>query len=133
MMVQKVFMIIDDDKDDRFFFKEALKKMLHSPICLEADGGVEALQLLRKVEQLPDFIFLDINMVRMDGRECLTELKKDAKLKNVPVIMYSTSSTEESIAEFLKLGAAGYLNKPMDMKMLPEQILAAIRKRTTLL
>jgi len=132
-MVQKVFMIIDDDKDDRFFFKEALKKMLHSPICLEADGGVEALQLLRKVEQLPDFIFLDINMVRMDGRECLTELKKDAKLKNVPVIMYSTSSTEESIAEFLKLGAAGYLNKPMDMKMLPEQILAAIRKRTTLL
>jgi len=133
MMVQKVFMIIDDDKDDRFFFKEALKKMLHSPICLEADGGVEALQLLRKVEQLPDFIFLDINMVRMDGRECLTELKKDAKLKNVPVIMYSTSSTEESIAEFLKLGAAGYLNKPMDMKKLPEQILAAIRKRTTLL
>lgn len=132
-MVQKVFMIIDDDKDDRFFFKEALKKMLHSPICLEADGGVEALQLLRKVEQLPDFIFLDINMVCMDGRECLTELKKDAKLKNVPVIMYSTSSTEESIAEFLKLGAAGYLNKPMDMKMLPEQILAAIRKRTKLL
>jgi DNA-binding NarL/FixJ family response regulator len=42
------------------------------------------------------------------------------------VIMYSTSFSERSIAEFLKLGAAGYLNKPMDMKMLPEQILAAI-------
>jgi len=127
-MVQKFFMIIDDDKDDRFFFKEALKKMLPSSICLEANGGIEALELLRTAEQLLDFIFLDINMSRMDGRECLKELKKDAKLKNISVIMYSTSSTEESIAEFLKLGASSYLNKPTDMNKLPEQILEAISR-----
>ena len=127
-MVQKIFMIIDDDQDDRFFFKEALKKMLPSSICLEANGGIEALQLLRTAEQLPDFIFLDINMSRMDGLECLKVLKKDAKLKNISVIMYSTSFTEESIAEFRQLGASSYLNKPTDMNKLPEQILEAIRR-----
>jgi len=125
-MIQKIFMIIDDDSDDRFFFKEAIKKMLPPPICLEADSGIAALELLRSAEQLPDFIFLDINMSRMDGRECLTELKKDAKLKSISVIMYSTSSSEKSIAEFFKLGALSYLNKPTDLNKLSEQIYEAI-------
>jgi len=128
MVAQKIFMIIDDDADDRMFFKEALKEMLPSSACLEANGGIEALQQLRNTEQLPDFIFLDINMPRMDGRECLKELKRDAELKNIIVIMYSTSFTVESIDEFYKLGASSYLNKPTDMNKLPEQILEAIRR-----
>lgn len=128
MIAQNFFMIIDDDEDDRMFFKEALKKMLTSSVCLEANGGVEALRQLRKAEQTPDFIFLDINMPRMDGRECLKELKKDAKLKSIAVIMYSTSFTEESIAELHALGAFGYLNKPTDMNKLPGQIFEAIRR-----
>ena len=127
-MVQKMFMIIDDDSDDRMFFAEALDQMLSSTVCLEANGGIEALQQLRKAEKLPDFIFLDINMPRMDGRECLKELKKDAKLKSIPVIMYSTSFTAESIDEFRKLGASSYLNKPTDLNKLPAQILEAIRR-----
>ncbi len=127
-MNEKTLMIIDDDADDRMLFKEALKEMLPPSICLEANGGIEALQLLRKAEQLPDFIFLDINMPRMDGRECLKELKKDAKLTHIPVIMYSTSFTDKSIAEFRKLGASSYLNKPMNINKLPEQILIAMTK-----
>ena len=128
MMNEKIFMIIDDDADDRMFFKEALKEMLPSSVCLEANGGIAALEVLHNAEQLPDFIFLDINMPRMGGRECLKELKKNAKLKSIPVIMYSTSFTEESINEFYKLGASSYLNKPTDMNKLPEQILEAIRR-----
>jgi len=128
MMDKKIFMIIDDDSDDIMFFKEALKEMLPSSVCLEANGGIEALQLLRKSEKLPNFIFLDMNMPRMDGRQCLKELKKDAKLKSIPVIMYSTSFTEESINELHKLGASSYLNKPSDMNKLPAQILEAIRR-----
>ncbi len=128
MMNEKIFMIIDDDADDRMFFKEALKEMLPSSVCLEANDGIAALEVLHNAEQLPDFIFLDINMPRMGGRKCLKELKKNAKLKSIPVIMYSTSFTEESINEFYKLGASSYLNKPTDMNKLPEQILEAIRR-----
>lgn len=119
-------MIVDDDLDDRFFFKEAIEGMLNSNVCREANDGVEALNQLRKEVQLPDFIFLDVNMPRMGGRECLIELKKDAKLKNIPVIMYSTSFSKESVEEFRILGSAHYLNKPTDMNILPEQILIAV-------
>ena len=128
MINKKGFMIIDDDDDDRFFFKSALMEMLPTSICFEANGCIEALQQLRMGEQLPDFIFLDINMPRIDGRECLKELKKDAKLAHIPVIMYSTSFNDASIAEFSKLGAASYLNKPTNITKLPEQILIAMTK-----
>lgn len=119
-------MIIDDDADDRFFFKSALSKMRLTMDCIEVNGGKEALELLRKAIQLPDYIFLDINMPRIDGRECLKQLKSDEKLKHIPVIMYSTSFSEESIIEFHKLGALSCLFKPTDLKKLPAQILEAI-------
>ena len=126
---KKYFMIIDDDEDDRMFFKQALNEMLTSSLSLEAKDGIEALQLLGKTERKPDYIFLDINMPRMDGRECLLELKSDATLKSIPVIMYSTSFTDDSIAELLALGASGYLNKPTDMNKLPAQILETIKDK----
>jgi len=131
-MAEKFFMIIDDDTDDRIFFKEALNEIFPSAACLEANGGIEALQLLQKTEQLPDFIFLDINMPRMDGQECLKELKKVEKLNSIPVIMYSTFFSEERIDEFRKIGASSYLTKPTDMNKLPEQVLEAIKKSTDL-
>ena len=121
-------MVIDDDKDDRFFFREALTEMLSAAVCLEAKDGVDALHLLGKAEQLPDFIFLDVNMPRMDGKECLKNLKKDANLRNIPVIMYSTSFSKESIEEFLALGSYYHLIKPTDMNKLPEQITIALTK-----
>ncbi len=123
-------MIIDDDEDDRFFFNEAIEGMLNSSICREANDGLDALSQLRKAEQLPDFIFLDVNMPRMDGRECLKELKKEAKLRNIPIIMYSTSFSEESIKEFRTLGSSYCLLKPTDMNKLSEQILMATSRST---
>ncbi len=121
-------MIIDDDQDDRFFFKEAIEGIFNSSLCLEAKDGADALNQLRKAKQLPSFIFLDLNMPRMDGRECLKELKKDVKLKNTPVIMYSTYFSDESIEEFRSLGAFHYLNKPTNVNILPQQILEAIAR-----
>lgn len=123
-------MIIDDDEDDKFFFKEATESMLISSVCLEANDGADALNQLRKATQLPDFIFLDVNMPRMDGRQCLKELKNDAKLKNIPVIMYSTSFSNDSIEEFRTLGSSHYLRKTIDVKKLPELILIAMKKST---
>lgn len=127
-MEKSIFMIIDDDEDDRFFFKEALTQMHPSVLCLEATDGADAIAVLHKTEILPDFIFLDMNMPRMDGRECLKELKNDALLRKIKVVMYSTFFSEQSIAEFLDLGASTYLKKPTDLNNLFGQISEAVNR-----
>lgn len=126
-MDKQIYMIIDNDADDRFFFKVAVSKMSSAVHFLEANGCEEAIGLLRTAEQLPHFIFLDVNMPRLDGRDCLRQLKKDAKLNHVPVIMYSTTFSEETIHEFQQLGASNYLIKPTEINELPAQILEAIK------
>ena len=120
-------MIIDDDADDRFFFKEVVKKMAGSVECMEANGCEAAIELLVNADQLPHYIFLDINMPGLDGRECLKQLKRNAYLKHIPVIMYSTSFSEKTIKEFHILGASNYLSKPTDLNKLSVQILEVIK------
>lgn len=125
-MVQKKVMIIDDDEDDRFFLKSALRKIFAIADCIEAKTGQEAFELLSKASELPSYIFLDINMPCMNGRDCLKKLKSDERFKNISVIMYSTSFTERTIKEFRELGASNHIQKPSDLKKLPEQILEVI-------
>ncbi len=125
--MKKNFMIIDDDKDDRFFFRLAIKSIPGFTVSLEGYNGEDALLKLENAAELPDFIFLDINMPRVNGLECLIELKRHEKFKTIPVIMYSTFFSEQSIGEFYALGAAGYLDKPTDISKLPAQILESIR------
>ena len=74
------------------------------------------------IKRLPDFIFLDLNMPKMDGRTCLAELKKDVKLKNIPVIIFTTTSHSKEIDETYELGAAYFLSKPSDFKKLQKEI-----------
>jgi CheY-like chemotaxis protein len=126
-MALKTIMIIDDDDDDRFFFCSAVKKINPSYICQEAQNGQEALEILRDTIKLPDFIFLDINMPIMGGKECLAELKKDEKLKHIPVIMYTTSSFQTDIEFTGQLGAADYFVKPFDIAKIPEGIIKAMQ------
>ena len=121
------FMIIDDDEDDRFFFKEVVTKMLGSIECMEANGCEAGMDLLKKADQLPHYIFLDVNMPSLDGRECLKQLKREADLKHIPIIMYSTSFSKETIKEFQTLGASNYLNKPTDINKLSAQILEVVK------
>jgi CheY-like chemotaxis protein len=125
---KKLLMIVDDDKDDRFFFRSAIRKNNPSFECVEAENGVEALQQLRTTEQLPDFIFLDLNMPKMDGRECLKELKKDKTLKNIPVIIYSTSEFKLDKEVTKELGADFFLTKLSDIYPLPEELVKAMNK-----
>lgn len=125
---KKLLMIVDDDKDDRFFFRSAIRKNNPSFECIEAENGVDALQQLRNAEQLPDFIFLDLNMPKMDGKECLTELKKDKNLKNIPVIIYSTSDYKLDKEITKELGADYFLTKLSDIYPLPEELVKAMNK-----
>ena len=127
MDTSKVFLVIDDDPDDRYFFSEAIKKIDATARCLMATNGEEALMQLRNgIPRLPDLIFLDLNMPRMDGRLCLTEIKRDPMLKNIPVIILSTSSSRNDIEETAKLGAAYFITKPTDISKLYEELRFAI-------
>jgi len=128
MSTQKNLMIVDDDKDDRFFFRSAIRKYNPSYQCIEAENGDDALKQLRKSEQLPDFIFLDLNMPKMDGRECLIELKNDKTLKNIPVIIYSTSDYKLDKEVTKELGADFFLTKLSDIYPLPEELVKAMNK-----
>ncbi|MEO7175367.1 MAG: response regulator [Saprospiraceae bacterium] len=126
MSTRKILMIVDDDKDDRGFFCSAIRKNNPSYEIVEAENGADALKQLRKAKQLPDFIFLDLNMPKMGGRECLKELKNDEKLKNIPVIIYSTSEYKVDIKVSKELGADYFLTKLSDIYPLPEELIKAM-------
>ena len=113
MIQKKRFFIVDDDVDDQELFIEAVNEVDKSIECISASNCEEALQILKSGEiALPDVIFLDLNMPRQNGKQCLAELKKTAHLSKIPVIIYTTSSEKRDIDETTRLGAAHFLTKP---------------------
>jgi len=111
--------LIDDDDEDREVFIMALEDVDKVHKCVTAINGKDALQKLTESEDfIPDFIFLDLNMPVMNGKQCLKELKKIARLGSVPVIIYTTSSYEKDIDETKQLGAAHFLVKPYEITRL---------------
>jgi CheY-like chemotaxis protein len=111
--------IADDDPDDVELLVEAIGQVDESATCLIAYDGEQAIQKLKSSAfTLPDIIFLDLNMPRINGMQCLAEIRKLQKLKDVPVVIYSTSSIPNDIEETKKLGAAHFLTKPSDYKAL---------------
>lgn len=122
-MASKIFLIIDDDVDDREFFEEALNSIDPSAHCLTAVNGEDALvKLFDNTDDLPDYIFLDLNMPRMDGKSFLCKMMKDVRLKHIPVIIFSTSSDPMDLKETRDLGAIHYIVKPYDFKKLCNEI-----------
>ncbi|MEX2235392.1 MAG: response regulator [Cyclobacteriaceae bacterium] len=101
----------DDDVDDRELLSEAFQEIDSSISCRTVSDGQEAIETLHQIIELPDFVFLDINMPVMDGRNCLVELKKDSRLKVIPVIIYSTAIDQDEINRFYKLGASSFLQE----------------------
>lgn len=109
----RIFFIVDDDIDDQELFIEAVSEVDNSIKCLSASNCEDALDKLKNGKMpLPDVIFLDLNMPRLNGKQCLAELKKAANLRHIPVIIYTTSSEKRDIEETSKLGAAHFLTKP---------------------
>lgn len=113
MNTKRRFFIVDDDIDDQELFIEAVNEVDSSIECLSASNCEEALDLLKNQKiPLPDMIFLDLNMPRLNGKQCLAELKRQSHLCHIPVIIYSTSSEKRDIEETSRLGAAHFLTKP---------------------
>ena len=124
MPVLRVCLLIDDDIDDQEIFALALDQVSDRFQCRVANNAFEALkQLLNSPGDLPDFIFLDLNMPRMNGRECLAEIKSHEQLRHIPVIIYSTSSLQDDIIQTRKLGAAGFITKPSSIQALSLKLL----------
>ena len=121
--------IIDDDIDDREMFEIAVQGLEEAIKVHGAADCSEALRMLKNDEQfVPDFIFLDLNMPGLSGKECLPEIKKLPWLSNVPVIIYTTSSTPLDRRETLILGAADFITKEPSIAQLRNSLTMVFRK-----
>lgn len=112
-------MLADDDEDDRLFFREAFEEVKINYNFTAFNDGEQLMDYLNKKENpLPDIIFLDLNMPRKSGIECLKEIRSDQRLKKISVAIYSTSSSEQDIEDTFVSGANVYIKKPNDFNML---------------
>ncbi|MFZ6009259.1 MAG: response regulator [Bacteroidota bacterium] len=113
MILYKKLLIIDDDVEDQEIFIDAVSRVDTGIQCRTFTNGEEALaRFVSHADELPEIIFLDINMPRVNGKQILKAIKKEASLSHIPVIMYSTTLGQRDIDEVKKLGAAHYLFKP---------------------
>ena len=113
----KNIVLAEDDEDDSQFFEEALKSVTDPPSLIRAKDGVELTNLLQDLFPLPDIIFLDLNMPRKNGAECLEEIRKKEALRHLPVIVLSTTSTKNIVDAMYMSGANLYIQKPNDFNL----------------
>jgi CheY-like chemotaxis protein len=108
-------LLADDDTDDCIFFKEALGELLLSTHLTTVNDGEQLMQLLtNETNVLPHVLFLDLNMPRKNGFECLMGIKLSKKLKQLPVIVFSTSFEQEVVNQLYKNGAQYFIRKPSE-------------------
>ena len=120
-------LLADDDMDDRTFFKSALDAIpVEAHLSTVSDGDQLMAYLTDNIERLPHVLFLDINMPCKNGYECLAEIKKNEKLKDLPVVMYSTSNDHDKINILFKTGADVYVHKPSRFSELVQVIYHAL-------
>jgi CheY-like chemotaxis protein len=119
------FFLVDDDFDDASLFQATLSDVDPTIQFAHAADGQEALDQLLSKSIIPDLIFLDLNMPRMDGKECLALIKQELDLKDIPVIMYTTSSQSQDIEQTMLQGAVCFITKPSSIREL-ENILSSI-------
>ena len=106
-------LIVDDDEDDRSIFCDIIHEIFPKAKCITAQNGIDALEKLKSENNNPpDLIFLDINMPRMNGKECLAVLKRTPCTQQIPVVIYTTSKLEKDEVETRQLGAVDFLSKP---------------------
>jgi len=128
MIPEKLILLLaDDDKDDCLFFKDVLGELPVSAQLTTVHDGEQLMQLLAgKTVELPHVLFLDLNMPRKNGFECLSEIKLDEKLKQIPVIIFSTSFEQDVVNLLYKNGAQYYIRKPAEFSQLKKVIYQAL-------
>lgn len=123
MRNRKFFLLIDDDTDDQEIFSLAVKQADDSFSCICTDDCLDAIKKFTSDKTFqPKAIFIDMNMPRINGMECLKEVRSAELHKSTPIFIYTTSSDSKIKEESLKLGATGYINKPSSLKELVKLI-----------
>jgi CheY-like chemotaxis protein len=121
-------LLADDDKDDCFLFQEVLDELAVNAELNAVNNGDQLMHYLEnRDEPLPDVIFLDLNMPRKNGIECLTEIKHDPRYENLVIIIFSTSVDPRVLPELYDNGALYYIRKPNEFSRLKNVIQKALR------
>jgi chemotaxis family two-component system response regulator Rcp1 len=123
----KILLVEDNPGDVRLTIESLKEAKVHNHLYVVTDGVAAMDFLYRRGEYAdavrPDLILLDLNLPRMDGREVLAEIKEDASLRRIPVVILTTSESEEDIIRTYNLHANCYITKPVDL----EQFVKVVR------
>lgn len=108
-------LLADDDSDDCIFFKEAVQALQLAPSLIIVNDGEQLMRfLIKNNSPLPNVLFLDLNMPRKNGFECLAEIKQTPVLQSLPVVIFSTSLEQDVVNQLYKNGAQYFIRKPAD-------------------
>jgi CheY-like chemotaxis protein len=120
-------LLADDDEGDRLIFKEAFEELKLKTVVQTVNDGIALMKYLHdEAMPLPDILFLDLNMPRKNGLECLKEIKQDDRLKDISIAIYSTSASEMDMEATFLNGANIYINKPNDYNILKQSLEKAV-------
>lgn len=115
-------LLIEDDKIEKMKVNRTMVSLGLNHRIVEANNGEEALNILNGKDRLPDIIFLDLNMPKVNGLEFLKILKSDARLKYLPIIVLTTSSNYKDLLHCYEIGIAGYITKPLKYEHYSEKL-----------
>lgn len=120
----RIVFLADDDADDRMFFEDALKQVNIPTQLTLANDGLELMQSLETIAEPPPphVIFLDLNMPRKNGFQCLEEIRDNPNLKDIPVVIFSTTASNDAIDEAYRKGANYFICKPHTFALLVKTI-----------
>lgn len=113
-------LLADDDEADRLLFIEAFDELNAGTYIQTVNDGVELMELLlhTAIENLPDILFLDINMPKKNGLDCLKEIRSNKKFQEISIAIFTTSSSQGDMENTFLLGANVYINKPNNFQKL---------------
>lgn len=121
--------LADDDKSDRLLFTEAFAELKIKTIVKTVNNGVELLERLHmEGRRVPDLLFLDLNMPRKNGLECLKDIRSNERFKDLFVAIYSTSDHESDMEETFLNGANVYITKPSNFNKLKKILEKAVMR-----
>lgn len=121
-MRHKKILLVDDDEDDQLIFTDAIAELTSDLECLVASNGYEALTRLKEVEEAPSVIFLDLNMPIMNGFEFLDMLRCMHQLKDIPVVVFTTSNDPIDQERSKQYGVKKFFTKTADFSSLKAKL-----------